>query len=194
MQYTTTRIAQIKQEGSARTAQVNTLQHTATNCNTHAATRCSTLQHAATHCYTLQHTPTHCNTLQHAAIRCNTPGSRCKRSQYAWDQKKYFGKIFCILAFVNIHIGICGTWKQNKMQKSKIVCSHAFWHMVHKSKMHESKNAYIWVWFFGSHTLQRTATRCSSLQLTAAHCSTWQQREPNDKNTLIQGNTPKYYC
>jgi len=74
----------------------NTLQRTATNCNTqhntathcnilfravedkrrfdrcsqHAATRCSTLhhdEHAVTRCHTMQHTATRCNTLQHAA-------------------------------------------------------------------------------------------------------------------------------
>ena len=78
--------------------QYNTLQHTATHCNTlhslqHTATHCNTLQHTATHCIslqhtatifhalqhndathcsTLQHTATHCNTLQHTATRCNT--------------------------------------------------------------------------------------------------------------------------
>ena len=40
----------------ARGARENTLQHTATHCNT----QCNTLQHTATHCNT------HCNTLQHA--------------------------------------------------------------------------------------------------------------------------------
>ena len=36
---------------------------------------CNTLQHTATHCNTLQyteHTATHCNTLQHTATHCNT--------------------------------------------------------------------------------------------------------------------------
>jgi len=70
---------------------VNTLQHTATHCNTlqlkhvfhfrilppstvatHIATHCSTLQHTAAHCNTLQHTATHCNTLQHIAVHDNT--------------------------------------------------------------------------------------------------------------------------
>ena len=56
----------------------NTLQHTATHCNTlqphtytspceRYAPHCHTLQHTATHCNTLQHTATHCNTLQHTA-------------------------------------------------------------------------------------------------------------------------------
>jgi len=79
----------------------NTLQHTATHCNTwpilqdtatHCNTgksccrcyawtwmvsfgvlqaHCNTLQHTATHCNTLQHTATHCNTLQHGHPRCN---------------------------------------------------------------------------------------------------------------------------
>jgi len=58
------------------TIHCNTLQHTATHCNTH----CTTLQNAATHCNSLlaewhtQHTATHCNTLQHTdtATNCNT--------------------------------------------------------------------------------------------------------------------------
>ena len=55
----------------------NTLQHTATHCNTqHSATtwdtcffegttHCNTLQQTAKNCNTLQNTATHCNTLQH---------------------------------------------------------------------------------------------------------------------------------
>ena len=65
----------------------NTLQHSATHCNTlqhttawvtrriirlqHAATHGNILQHTAAHCSTLQHTAAHCNTLQHAAAHCN---------------------------------------------------------------------------------------------------------------------------
>jgi len=77
----------------------NTLQHTATHCNTSGLLRmftnvtsgCNT---SATHCNTLQHTATHCNTsgllrmftkcdiwlqhkyntLQHTATHCNTSG------------------------------------------------------------------------------------------------------------------------
>ena len=69
------------------------LQHTATHCNTlwwlWSACLSDTLQHnvsiyttrlwyrdggedAVTHCSTLQHTATHCNTLQHTALHCNT--------------------------------------------------------------------------------------------------------------------------
>ena len=41
-------------------ADCNTLQHTATHCNTlHSIADCNTLQHTATHCNTLQHTATH---------------------------------------------------------------------------------------------------------------------------------------
>jgi len=58
----------------------NTLQHTATHCNTLRSRRRQTVQHTATHCNTLQHTATHsahggdrqCNTLQHTATHCNT--------------------------------------------------------------------------------------------------------------------------
>jgi len=78
----------------------DSLQHTATHCNTlqHTATHCNTLQHTATqttmyiplersgeakrrlvyeywqnrYCNTLQYTATHCNTLQHTATLCNT--------------------------------------------------------------------------------------------------------------------------
>jgi len=67
----------------------NTLQHTATHCNTLHVTdaggvrartklpalqhlHCSTLQHSATHCNTLQQSAIHCNILQHSATHCNT--------------------------------------------------------------------------------------------------------------------------
>ena len=43
----------------------------------HTATHCNTLQHTATHCNTLRHTATHCNTLQNTAThrleRCTIP-------------------------------------------------------------------------------------------------------------------------
>jgi len=56
------------------THRIDSLQHTATHCNTlqRTATDCSTLQHTATHCSTLQRTATHCNTLQHTAAHCDT--------------------------------------------------------------------------------------------------------------------------
>jgi len=66
----------------------NTLQHTAKQSLQHTATRCNTLQHTATHFNTLQHTATRCNTGPHysaydswkglfwhgsfTATRCNT--------------------------------------------------------------------------------------------------------------------------
>ena len=75
---------------NCRNCKSNTLQRTATHCNTlqHKKkiaeianrTHCNTLQHTATHCNTLQHTATqkmnsrNCklNTLQHTATHCNT--------------------------------------------------------------------------------------------------------------------------
>ena len=64
----------ILQHAAAATC-CNTLQHAATRCNTHIATRHDTSlpyqrwtfskKHTATHCNTLQHAATHCNTLQH---------------------------------------------------------------------------------------------------------------------------------
>ena len=54
----------------------------------HRSRRRQTLQHTATHCNTLQHTPlteetdsaTHCNTLQHTATHCNTLRSRRRQT------------------------------------------------------------------------------------------------------------------
>jgi len=99
----------------------NTLQHTATHCNTlqhadvpytmgikqqkqmgdqalplfntlqHTATYYNTLQHTATHCNTLQHTATHCNTLQHADVS-HTMG--LKRQKQMGDQAQ---RLFCTL-------------------------------------------------------------------------------------------------
>ena len=72
-----------------KTTNCNTLQHTATHCNTlgwatlytdmhtysQKSGRYSIVDiqrlHTATHCNTLQHTATHCNTLQHTATHCS---------------------------------------------------------------------------------------------------------------------------
>ena len=99
--------------------QSNTLQHTATHCNTllqrtathwknlsetsqltglgrerltlqHTATHCNTLQHTATHCNTLQHTATHCNTLQHTATYYNTLQHTAWR--YVSEIQAWFGR------------------------------------------------------------------------------------------------------
>jgi len=50
----------------------NTLQYTATSCNTLLTGNFFTLQHAASHCNTLQRFAMHFNTLQHSATHCNT--------------------------------------------------------------------------------------------------------------------------
>jgi len=85
----------------------NTLQQTATHCDTlqHTATswrkyvdtyvqghscsfydsHCDTLQHTVTHCNTLQHSAIHCNTLQHTATHCNTlqhTATHCNTAQH----------------------------------------------------------------------------------------------------------------
>jgi len=55
------------------TTPYDTLQHTATHCNTlqNIANPRNTLQHTATH--TMHRTATHCNTLPHTATHCHTP-------------------------------------------------------------------------------------------------------------------------
>ena len=59
----------------------NTLQHTATHCNTPGvnsvwptSASTPTLRHTTPHCNTLQHTATHYTTLHHSAPHYNTPG------------------------------------------------------------------------------------------------------------------------
>jgi len=51
-----------------------TLQHTATHCNTlHCtAAQCNTLHCTAEPCNTVHHTAAHCSTLQHTAAHCST--------------------------------------------------------------------------------------------------------------------------
>jgi len=64
-----------------RATRCNTLQHTATHCNTRKysndrAARCNTLQHTATHCNTRKYSndrATRCNTLQHTAAQEKPP-------------------------------------------------------------------------------------------------------------------------
>jgi len=60
-------------EVTLSTTPYDTLQHTATHCNTlqNIANPRNTLQHTATH--TMHRTATHCNTLPHTATHCHTP-------------------------------------------------------------------------------------------------------------------------
>jgi len=67
--------------GAGETKQCNTLQHTATHCNTLETDRLADggsgfgagkTQCTATHCNILQHTAAHCNTRQHTATHGNT--------------------------------------------------------------------------------------------------------------------------
>ena len=66
----------------------NTLQHTATLC-----THYNTLQHTATHCNTPQHTATHCNTLRHAApliLRFLTPAEHHMKTCVLLEQPQNY--------------------------------------------------------------------------------------------------------
>jgi len=89
-----TSATQVHYKRNTRATHYNTLQHTATHCNTlqqqtatrwfhktprkrypssrHTAAHCNTLQHISAHCSTLQHTAARCSTLQHKATQCNT--------------------------------------------------------------------------------------------------------------------------
>jgi len=125
----------------------NTLQRTATNCNTlqHSATHfwictgmttthCNTMQHTAPYCNILQHTATHCNTLQYTATLCNERqhiATHCNKLR--WDD---CNTLQCIAAQMHCSV-YC-----NALQHTATHCN----------------------------ALQRTATHCNALQRTTAHC------------------------
>jgi len=135
----------------------NTLQHTATHCNTrlswHWMARCNTLKHTAIRCNTLQHTATqvvfydirwliaaHCNTLQHTATR------------------------------VVRDIWWCIAIRCSTLQHTATYCStlqHESFVRLHDSLQHIATHC---------NTLQHNVTHSDTLQNTATHCNTLQHK------------------
>jgi len=147
----------------------NTLQHAATQWETH----CNTLQHTArhwgTHCNTLQHTAahweTHCNTLQHTAARCSA------------------------LQHAAAH---CNTM-QHTLQRTATHCNmlrHAATHCnTHGNALHHTATH--------CNTLQHTATHCNTLQHIATHSNTLQntpQRTALRCITLQHSHANEWRC
>ena len=126
----------------------NTLQHTATHCNTlvltcalfqigntlqHTTTHCNTMQHTATHCNTWQHTPTlqhiatHCNTLQytaeilqHTATHCTSLGTLQHATTYV-HHESHRTRIVAYSTLVQCHSRFTRYTRQrvHKLQKSR---------------------------------------------------------------------------
>jgi len=98
-------------------------------CETHAATHCNTLQYTATQCNTRQHSATHCNTLQHTAAHCNT------HFNMTWY------KVAGDMSHVTLLIEQCSERKSRHTYDW--VTSHIW--MSHITHMNESHHTYEWV-------------------------------------------------
>ena len=133
----------------------NTMQHTATLCDTLQQDLLHyykiTLQHTAIHCNATQHTATHCNTLQPTATHCNRT--------YATNT------VLRLLRGTSIHCKILQT-HHNTLQRT----------VTHRNTMQHTATLCNALQYTEMHcnTLQHTAAHCSTLQHTAAHCSTLQ--------------------
>jgi len=137
----------------------NTLQHTATHCNTH----CNTLQHTATHCnnsvwlWILWHegrmTATHCNTLQLNATHCKTlqhtasitSGTEFCGTKVSWVQQTsthcntmHHTATHCnILQHTATHC--------NTLQHTATHCNNSVWHPIFVALRSHVIHVYEWV-------------------------------------------------
>jgi len=159
----------------------NALQYTATHCNTqdHAvecpvydfafntATHSNTLPHPATprvvqssaQCTTvLAHAATHCNILQYTATHCNTQGHAVECLLHElYDLASHAATHCNILQHIATHRVEGTTWLLthcSTLQYTEMLC---------KKQGHAVECL---VYDFASKTLQRTATRCNTLQHT----------------------------
>jgi len=126
----------------------NTLQHTATRCNTH----CNA--HIFTHCNTLQHTAAHCNTLQLAE-----GGYNCQVTVSAEP-------IVCAT--------LCNTLQHTATHRNTHcnVPFHTLQHIAtHCNTLHFAVGGYNCQVTVSAEPIV-CATHCSTLQHTAPHCNT----------------------
>ena len=128
----------------------DTLQHTATHCNTlpHTATHCNTLQHTtwycttfATHCTTLQHTATHCNTLPHTAARWHDFSIRVRYASF---------KCVCVC----VCVCVCGMWRVCVRGVCVCVCVRVRVCVCVRDKTLQARGIRSWKWLLQCAKLQ----------------------------------------
>ena len=107
---------------------------------------CKTLQHTATHCNTLQHTATHCNILQDTATHCSRQREQKARQTDTSAATRYH-TLHNIPTHYNTQKQIDKTDRYAARQTEQVL-----------------QNA---------HTLQRTASHCTTLQHTAIEREIW---------------------
>ena len=120
----------------------NTLQHTATHCNT--------IRDSATHpctdcCNTLQHTATHCNTMQHNAPQCET-----QRHTHALVAETHCNTL------QHMHTCVQVPELEAWNDEDTATVSNTPIHLLQHTATH-------------CNTLQHTATYCNTPQHTATH-------------------------
>jgi len=147
----------------------NTLQHTATHCNTllycnimclHAFilphSCCILLQHTATHCNAVQDTATHSNTLQRTA----TYGRTCAHcNRYCATHCDKLQRADTLTLAMHLTARHCNT-----LQHTAIHCNTLQHTAPHRTTPHHTA--------VHCSTLHHTAPHCTTLHHTATHCNT----------------------
>jgi len=201
--------------------EVQTLQRTATHCNTrtfclcglrvlcirlpkaqdNAGPHCNTLQHIATHCNTLQHTATHCNALQHAYILpvwtpCIVYSSPPRRTTTSARTATHCNTMQHTATHCNTlqHAYILPVWTPRIVYPSPPRRKAT---PDRLSRLLNFVHLFFSFLFSVSCTLQRTATHCNALQHTATHCNKLQHTARHCKtlqHTATHGNTRHTHC
>jgi len=182
----------------------NTLQHTATHCNTlqphcnHTftdwellhiawarAAYCNTLRHTATHCNALQRTATYYNTLQLSATQCNSLQHTATTLQRHCNNTKLRVVTCCKRASYTLQLTAthCNTLQHtathsNTLQHIATYCNALQSRCNHTATTHSRIESR----FLFQEGALHTATHCISLQHTATHCISM-------SHTSIQCNT-----
>jgi len=105
-------------------------------CETHAATHCNTLQYTATQCNTRQHTATHCSTLQHTLQHDMVQSRWWYESRHTLDWTMFRTK-------VTPHIWLSHITHMNESHHTyEWVTSHIW--INHGTHMNESRHTYEW--------------------------------------------------
>jgi len=131
----------------------NTLQHTATHCNTHEthvnkssgqiATRYnsggeSLVTRLSANKLQLQYTATHCNTLQHTATHCN-------RRDGGWEPRHMMHSYVSHEALSHHLVDLLPSRRFRRGSQRPIQCVMSRIWMSHIPQMNESRDTYDWV-------------------------------------------------
>ena len=195
----------------------DTLQHTATHCNTPQQTNTS-IHSSNMHTDTLQRTATHCNTLRHTATSCNKPDTSIHSSNMHTDTLQCTSTHCDALQRIATHCHTLQRTATHPIQwytrtiyslAHRITQQHTATHYipryVHQIGIHTSTLRHTATHCntphtsictpkrhsHGSFVVQHPATHCNTLQHTAAHCNTIHDTAAHKKRFTCATHTQK---